>query len=409
MKTLKLREWSPELVQLTNSELAHLVSVPKILSLTPKDAGAGLYSVRPNAVVGTLVWPELRVLIKPKMEIDNVFFLLGFRGGLASWMSENFPYEDDWDFLRAIAWAFRSEMERGLRFGINRSYEERAEVLTSFRGRLDAARQIARWQDRPFPAECHFVEYDENIVLNRVLKAANGRLLAAGGLDWPLTSSLQHIGAELATVDDLVFSPSRVPDVSFTRMNAPWEAAYRLARLILSGETLRDETGAAIGTSFTVDMNALFEKFVEEVVSDEAWRTGWELEPQFGVRLTEQVRMKPDLVLCRRGQPRAVADAKYIELEEGWPNANVYQLLAYCVALGLRRGLLIYASQRAPEVQHVWQASIDLEIIGIDMTKPADLLVEDARVAARRLLAHAQTAVAIGGDDLNSATLLGAH
>lgn len=392
MRTLRLKEWTPESVQLTTSELAHLLSVPKILSLTPRDPRTGVYSIRPNAVVGTLVWPELRVLIRPKVELDNVFFLLGFRGGLADWMAESFPYEPEWDFLRAIAWAFRSEMERGLRFGVNRSYEERAEVLTSFRGRLDVGRQIARWQDRPFPTECRFVEYDEDILLNRVLKAANGRLLAAGGLDWALVRSLQHIGAELANVDDVVFPPSQVPDISFTRLNAHWEPAYRLARLILSGQTLRDETGTAIGTAFTVDMNTLFEKFVEEVVSHEAWRAGWELEPQYPVRLTEKVRMRPDLVLCQGGQPLAVGDAKYVELEEGWPNANAYQLLAYCVALGLPRGLLIYASQRAPEIQHVRRAGIELEIIGIDMTKPAEALVEGARVAALRLLAHAGAA-----------------
>jgi 5-methylcytosine-specific restriction enzyme subunit McrC len=392
MKTLRLKEWSPQQVQLTNPELVRLLSVPKILTLTPRDPRSGIYSVRPGSVVGTLVWPELRVLIKPKVELENVFFLLGFRGGLAEWGTEGFPYEGEWDFLRAIAWAFRAEMERGLRYGISRSYQEKSEVLAGFRGRLDVGRQTTTWQGRPFPAECRFVEYGEDNLLNRVLRAANARLLAAGGLNFDLVRSLQYIASELAMVDEVQLRPSQVPDVAFTRLNAQWEPAFRLARLILTGETLRDETGTAVGTSFTVDMNALFEKFVEEVVAEEAWRRGWELEPQFRVGLTERVRMKPDLVLLREGEPVAVADAKYVELDEGWPHANVYQLLAYCVALGLPRGLLIYASQRKPEVQRVRGSGTELEIVGIDMSKPSDSLVEEARFAARRLMAHARAA-----------------
>ncbi len=395
MKTLTLKEWSPQQVQLTNPELARLLSVPKLLALTPHEPSPGICIVRPGSVVGTLVWPELRVLIKPKVELENIFFLLGFRGGLAKWTDEAFPYKAEWDFLRAIVWVFRAEMERGLRYGINRSYEERAEPLATIRGRLDIGRQITIWQDRPFPVECRFVDYSENIVLNQVLRAATARLLAARGLSFDLVRSLQHIASELSMVDEVHFAPSRMPEVTFTRLNAQWEPAFRLARLILSGETLRDETGVAVGTAFTVDMNVLFEKFIEEVVAEEARRRGWELEPQFSVHLTERVKIKPDLVLLQHGNPVAVADAKYVELDEGWPNANVYQLLAYCIALGLPRGLLIYASQHPPEVQLVSGSGTELEIVGIDMSKPSDALLEEARFAAKRLMAHARAASGI--------------
>jgi 5-methylcytosine-specific restriction enzyme subunit McrC len=88
-----------------------------------------------------------------------------------------------------------------------------------------------------------------------------------------------------------------------------------------------------------------------------------------------------------------VGDAKYIELEQ-WPHANLYQLLACCIALGLPRGLLIYASLRPLEVHRVRRAGTELEIVGIDMSQPAEALVEQARSAARRLLAHAEVSEA---------------
>src|SRR5205823_6334837 len=157
-------------------------------------------------------------------------------------------------------------------------------------------------------------------------RAANRRLVVTGGLSRDLSRSLKHIRSSFADVEDTEFPPSAVPQVSFTRLNAHWEAAFRLARLILQGETLRDETGASLGTAFTIDMNKLFEKFVEEIVDEQATRAGLELRAQRDVPLTDQIRMTPDLLLLRDGKPVAVGDAKYIELGEESPHANLYQL-----------------------------------------------------------------------------------
>jgi hypothetical protein len=57
-----------------------------------------------------------------------------------------------------------------------------------------------------------------------------------------------------------------------------------------------------------------------------------------------RVRVLPDIVWKTGGTAVAVADAKYkAEKPAGYPNADLYQLLAYCTALGLRCGHLIYA------------------------------------------------------------------
>ena len=115
----------------------------------------------------------------------------------------------------------------------------------------------------------------------------------------------------------------------------------------------RDQDGAIVGTAFIVDMNALFERFVEHIVREEAQRAGWELTPYASRDLTVKIPIQPGLVLSRRGEDFAVADSKYKDLDPGkWSHANLYQLLAYCVSLGLPAGLLIYASNR-PLERHI--------------------------------------------------------
>jgi 5-methylcytosine-specific restriction enzyme subunit McrC len=79
--------------------------------------------------------------------------------------------------------------------------------------------------------------------------------------------------------------------------------------------------------------------------------------------------MYPDLVWYPEpGRPGLVVDAKY--KADKVPNADVYQLLAYCTALGLSEGHLVYA--RGVEVPRryevvgagvtVWAHALDLAL-----------------------------------------------
>ena len=53
--------------------------------------------------------------------------------------------------------------------------------------------------------------------------------------------------------------------------------------------------------------------------------------------------MRPDLVIRDRGVPRLVADCKYKRLEpDEFRHHDVYQVLAYCTAINVEQGLLVY-------------------------------------------------------------------
>jgi len=53
--------------------------------------------------------------------------------------------------------------------------------------------------------------------------------------------------------------------------------------------------------------------------------------------------MRPDIIVSEEGTMVLVADCKYKRLEPSeFKNHDVYQMLAYCTATRVRRGLLIY-------------------------------------------------------------------
>jgi 5-methylcytosine-specific restriction enzyme subunit McrC len=90
-----------------------------------------------------------------------------------------------------------------------------------------------------------------------------------------------------------------------------------------------------------------------------------------------QVVLRPDIVWNHRGTTLAVVDAKYkSEKPAGYPNADLYQLLAYCTVLGLGRGHLVYAKGSGETAHHIVRRS-GIEIIcqAVDLRgEPAALL-----------------------------------
>ena len=371
--------------------MEQLLTVRKIVSLTPL-SGDGTYELRAGSTVGTVVRPSLRLLIRPKVGLVNVFFLLGFGPRLTRWGEAQFPYEEDPDLFKAVAWVFESEVRHALAQGLIRGYQARSETLTALRGRIDLAGQLRSRQGRPFPLECRFEEYTEDTELNRVVKAAHRRLLQIPHLDEWLARKLRHRYRAFDGVASMEYSPGFVPEIVFTRLNRHWEVAGRLARLILGRRGLRDREGDVVGTAFTVDMNALFERFVEAIVREEVRRAGLRLVSQAPRRLTERIPIRPDLVLRAEDRDLAVADAKYKELKpDEWPNADLYQMLAYCESLGLPSGLLIYASDHPYEEHLVKHAGVRLGIIGVDMNRSPRDLDASVRRAATRFVREAVT------------------
>jgi 5-methylcytosine-specific restriction endonuclease McrBC regulatory subunit McrC len=139
-----------------------------------------------------------------------------------------------------------------------------------------------------------------------MVKAALRRLLRTPGLGDDVVRRMRFRYRAFDGVASTEYAPGAVPELEFNRLNEHWEAAGRLARLILDQESLRDEAGEILGISFTVDMNKLFERFVEKIVGEEVRDSPWQLVPQAPCHLAVGVPMAPDLLLRgeRRGRRR---------------------------------------------------------------------------------------------------------
>lgn len=398
-RLIELTEYRPCSVRLSPDELAQLTS-SKLLEIRPTGED-GVFSLTSGSEIGTVVWGDLRLLIKPKVQIENVFFLLSFaEPGLTKWRTQRFPYARSHDLLQTMARLLMAETRAALPHGLARDYRRREETLTTLRGRIDIGRQLSSRPGQSYPLECVYEEFTEDVALFQVIKAAHRRVLRFPGLDREVQVGLQHALRRLGDVSDVPLSPAAVPELRFNRLNEHWEPAGRLAELILRRDSVRDRSGSKAGASFIVDMNKLFEHFMEHVVRQRAREHGLEFIRQAPRQLSASISMKPDFVLRTPGVDRAVGDAKYKHLDVGeWKHHDLYQALAYATALRLDRALLVYAESEQPrkEIVHARDGDFTIEITGVDLSGTRAEIMVRASAAADRLVAQAQSTIATSG------------
>ena len=128
----------------------------------------------------------------------------------------------------------------------------------------------------------------------------------------------------------------------------------RLSEIILRNMSAEAGMGHRAVASFVVNMATVFEDFVatalREALEPYPGLTEWQYEAfmdeaEPGYPSSDRVRMYVDVVHSVRGRPAMIFDAKYKAASAGgaYPNADHYQMLAYCTALGVPRAWLVYA------------------------------------------------------------------
>jgi 5-methylcytosine-specific restriction enzyme subunit McrC len=371
------------------------VAALRIAGAVPDTYSPGRWSLQAGSKVGAVSvavpgdGDPFTLRIVPKVPIGRLFFLLGY--GLdpaGAWRDGEVDVAEHEDLLPALAHAVERQVDRALRQGLLQGYRVTEETSLVVRGRVREAEQIRRRFGAALPVEVTYDEFTTDVAENRILRAAVERLLRLPGVPQDVRRRLLHQRARLADVTVLVRGRS-LPEWRPSRLNARYHQALHLARAVLEDASPEHGPGGLRVEGFLFDMNKLFEDFVTIALREALRGSGHLARFQDAHHLDEAdtIRMKPDFVLYGPDStPCAVADAKYkAEKPSGFPEADLYQMLAYCTALGLRDGHLVYAKGNAGHASHrVRHAGIVLHRHALDLDQnPAGLLADVAEVAAR--------------------------
>ncbi|MEV4094785.1 McrC family protein [Streptosporangium saharense] len=368
-----------------------------LVEATPDPWVPGRWQVRAGGKVGmaTVTVPgggTVTVRIVPKVPIARLLFLLGYSLNPKGWRNEEVRLEEESELLPALARLFERQAEEALRQGLLQGYRTTEETSLVVRGRVREADQIRRHHGRLIPLEVIHDEYTTDIAENRLLLAACERLCRLpGGIPGDVRGRLLRLSVRLADIT-LIGRGHESPTWRPTRLNARYHKALRLAELVLRGASVEHRPGDVIVNGFFFDMAGVFENFVTVALRDALTGSGGHCVLQATHHLDERdaIRMVPDFVwYADNGTPRAVVDAKYkVGKPKGFPDADLYQMLAYCTALNLPEGHLVYAKGNASHAAHrVRHAHITIHQHALELDQPPAGLLVEIKSLAQRLVA----------------------
>jgi 5-methylcytosine-specific restriction enzyme subunit McrC len=368
-----------------------------VVRCVPSPYESGAWLIGSAGRVGAARIGDVEVHIAPKVPIARLLFLVGYAQHGAAWRLEDVPLPEVTGLVPVMGQILWRQTERAVYQGLLPGYVTTEETAYVLRGRLRETEQLHRHHGLPVPLEIHHDEFTVDIAENQVLRTACERMLQAPGVDAHSALMLRRLLREFADVTPLE-RRDPLPAWQPIRLNARYHTALRVAELVLRATSVEQGSGGVTVNGFLLDMPKLFEDFVTVALREA-------LVGVYGGRVDDQERhcfdeagqvpLRPDIVWKVGGAAVAVADAKYkAEKPAGYPNADLYQLLAYCTVLGLDRGHLIYAKGSEEPARHVVRRS-GVEIIchAVDLSAEPGALLDQMRAIAELIGSEAFTAL----------------
>lgn len=389
MKPLILREGEPLDVVTLPPRVIDALTATDVVSA---ETDGGSWVIKAGAKVGVLNVAGQQIVIHPKVDINRIVFMMSYARRPNFWRDDLVRLDPDMDLVEALAHAFSMQAHRALKQGVLKGYVTVEESLPVLRGRIREDEQLRRRFGRPIPLEVRYDDYSVDVAENQILLLAVERLLKLPGLRQRHRAGLHRLRLQLADVT-LLAKGSKIPFWIPSRLNIRYQPALVLAELILSGRSFEQRVGDVVMNGYLLNMAKIFEDFVTIALAEAFKPLGGASKFQYATFLDgeETIEVRPDLVWFRGGAPGVVADAKYkAEKPSGYPNADYYQLLAYCTVLGLERGHLVYAKGNEEARTHrVAGTTTRLIAHTLDLQKKPDLILADVVALAERFAADA--------------------
>ena len=313
------------------------------------------------------------MLIEPKIGIPQVLSLACYAIGKVKFQPEDFHYHDEYALPDALAIALTSHARRAFARGLLHGYRTEEEALYTVRGRIRFDEQLRRRFGVPLPVEVRYDEFTDDVLTNRLVKAAAYRLgrarLRSARARWEL-GWLATMLEEVSLVD---FPPKDVPSIRYDRLNEHYRGVVELSRLILRHGEFETGRGAVRASGFLMDMNVVFQEFVTVALRDALGVSPYAFLEKRIPDLDDagHIHLRPDLTWWEGSSCVFVGDAKYKNItgERRVPNDDLYQLLAYVTALDLPGGLIIYAQGEADTTTYrVRHSGKRLEVAALNLS-----------------------------------------
>lgn len=360
--------------QLNELQALALYRDPRFELEWPNPGNNFQYRLRSKGWIGHIPVDGTLIVVKPKVAVASIFGMLEVAYNLKSFkiLEGETTIESLDEIYERIASILAKRVNDRFRKGLFRDYVERSEDLEYVRGRIDIRGNMRNALLTAPRLHCRYEELTTDLEENAILLWA---LYLASRIDLKRHDVKRQVRQAYRNLMGAVSlepqSPRECVGRFYHRLNDDYKPMHGLCRFLIGHTGPGTNVGVHEFLPFSLDMPTLFEEFVAEWL-DENLPVNLNVDPQFHVQLNANADLgfRIDLVLRERmsGQALAVIDVKY-KLAEQPSEADIQQVVAYAVQLGVSRAYLVYPFRASHPVQ-AKIGSVKISTIGIDLNLP---------------------------------------
>lgn len=364
------------------------------IQMQPSGRGSDRYTLKPDQHIGVICLPELVLEIQPKIPMPSALYLLSHACEAVGWRRGTPDFSDDVSFTDLVAIMLARLVREATHRGLLHGYRVEVEAAQAPRGRVLFDEFLRRRFANAPPVDIEHDIYTPDILENRILLAALQALRSLSTRSESARRNLTEAQLAFGGVRLLRFASHTLPqELPVTPLNAHYRPALALALLVLRSSYLRLGPGIGRGTAFLVNMNDVFEKFVRNALRHAMGvdrRHFPDHPPKVYLDQGSSVRLEPDLTYLVGGKIAWLGDAKYKVLpDRKHIHADLYQLHAYCTAIGLPEGMLVYGTDGTPGLYKYLTTGLEtaLHVQELDLNTSQWEIARQIEELARRILA----------------------
>src|ERR1700733_2562890 len=393
-----LKEQAFRVVELCTEDVIYLNNLGFQLSLVTEIAKESTtWRINPYEFVGHFQLPSGRIaVIEPKIDAANVFRMLAyvFTEGHQDYLRpEQVKYASDSLLFEPLVRLFNDLVSRRVRRGLAQDYVRREENSASFRGALNINPHIQHNLGRDNRIYCRFFEQTVDIDDNRLIKSALHHLLRFGG--WT-TATTHDLIANFHKFDSVGFERAARhvwAHRHYHRLNDDYRPIHALCQMFLAGTSISEKVGAHEFKGFLLNMNTLFEEFVQQAFRSVLRYTTASASIQKPEPLSMNAvapMIKPDVTIREQATVVSIVDAKYKRDAAGPRNPDIYQVVTYGTVLKCPRTYLLYPHTEL-DTEHDFPILNSPTVVptrGVDISLPE--CVTAAETIARDIVTESQ-------------------
>jgi 5-methylcytosine-specific restriction enzyme subunit McrC len=353
----------------------------------------GRYRLTPAGHVGTILGPRCRLVIRPKVPTRCLFHLLD-PASVPPAAEDHTAAAPGAELLDPLAARLAQLLTERAAAGLYRAYAERAACGPFLQGRLDLPAHLREPPGRKDRLHCRFEDFTADVPCNQVPRATAELLLRCPLLGEAARPALCRALTAFGGVSSVQLGPDLFVTAQPTRLTEAYRPLLDLCRMLAEGLEPAERAGAVACPAFLLDMEHVFERYVTAAVTA-AFPPGgpYEVAVQPLHRANRpapgqpDIPLRPDVTISRGGRAAVVVDAKWKRLRDSpLVTEDVYQVLAYCTALGAGRAVLVYPGRRDRVFKYrLERAPVELEVRALRVVGPREMCNRSLRRLGRAL------------------------